>query len=388
MKILILTQKLWSNYGGILQAYALQVILKRNGHEAVTNNQLGKISFWEKRLGSIIIFFSQYGLRKTLKQLFKIKPSPQFWRLTAKNTLNFVIKNINTADFFKEKKRPNKKDIKCFDAIIVGSDQVWRLEYSDLPVHLLNFTQGMNIKRIAYAASFGVDNHTEFQSKFISKQAKSAKQFDAISVREKSGISLCEKFWNVQATQTLDPTLLLEKEDYIELIEKEDNIVKSTGNLLVYILDRTHEKQQIIDKTASHLMLEPFEIYPGRLDSIKEIANIEQYILPPVSQWLRSFTDAEFVITDSFHGCVFSIIFNKPFIAIGNEDRGMARFKSLLEMFNLESRLLLSPTQLSTHLMESSIDWDSVNRIRKEKKIQSIQFLRNNLEMKGSKQMI
>jgi len=98
-----------------------------------------------------------------------------------------------------------------------------------------------------------------------------------------------------------------------------------------------------------------------------------------VCQWLKSFIDAEYVVTDSFHGCVFSIIFNKPFIAIGNKDRGMARFNSLLKMFNLEDRLISSADELADKLLLSKINWASINyKIIKERK-KSNDFLQKNL---------
>src|SRR5690606_8307050 len=87
-------------------------------------------------------------------------------------------------------------------------------------------------------------------------------------------------------------------------------------------------------------------------------------VFPPVEEWLQSFDDAAFVLTDSFHGCIFSIIFNKPFIAVGNTKRGISRFESLLKHFGLSERLVYPSDRIDGKLLLQTIDWDAVNHIR------------------------
>ena len=111
-----------------------------------------------------------------------------------------------------------------------------------------------------------------------------------------------------------------------------------------------------------------------------EEAPLEERIQQPVEKWLRAFYDAEFVITDSFHACVFSIIFNKPFIVYGNKERGYARFESLLNLFALEDRLVSSPYEVNKAL-QATIDWNRVNSIRKQMKEKSLSFLAKNLNL-------
>ena len=104
---------------------------------------------------------------------------------------------------------------------------------------------------------------------------------------------------------------------------------------------------------------------------------LEDCVFPSVTAWLRAFMDAEMVITDSFHGWVFSIIFNKPFWVIGNEERGLARFNSLLSMFELRNRLIKAdriPSDLSV-----PIDWNKVNATRKYWQEKSSNFLKTHL---------
>ena len=106
---------------------------------------------------------------------------------------------------------------------------------------------------------------------------------------------------------------------------------------------------------------------------------IEKCIYPPVEQWIKGFMDAHFVVTDSFHGCVFSILFNKPFIAISNSGRGKSRFLSLLSIFGLEERLIDNPGDCVPELIGSVINWESVNSILEEKRKESFHFLKTHL---------
>ena len=136
------------------------------------------------------------------------------------------------------------------DCIIVGSDQVWRAKYfieqwqTGIEDAFLAFTKGWNIKRIAYAASFGVDTW-EYTPEETMKCREAIKMFDAISVREDSGIDLLKKHLNVDAIQVVDPTLLLTKDDYRTLCET-NQTPKSAGNLLVYILDTNKAAESVL----------------------------------------------------------------------------------------------------------------------------------------------
>jgi polysaccharide pyruvyl transferase WcaK-like protein len=377
MKILILTQSLHNNYGGILQAYALQTVLKKMGHDVTTDSKPHKNTSIIRRAAGVLkrIIF-KYVLRKNINtSVFFPFLVSRTENIINRHILRFVKENMTTINFFKGKKGTNIETVKAYDTIIVGSDQVWRKQYSNVPAHLLDFTKDMNIKRIAYAASFGMDDLSEYTPKLIKRTAKLAKQFDAISVREDSGVLLCKKYWDVEAIHLLDPTLLLDKNDYMQLVEQDSKCVfPSQGNLFVYILDRTIEKQQIVNRISSTLHLSAFEVLPTSI--LTNLKELDKYTYPPVTQWLQSFMDAKFIVTDSFHGTVFSILFNKPFIAIGNKERGQARFSSLLRTFNLENRLVTS--LWNEHINEiilNKIDWNSINRIISYKRKDSIHFL-------------
>ena len=228
------------------------------------------------------------------------------------------------------------------------------------------------IKKIAYAASFGVENW-EYSPQQTIQCAALSKKFDAISVREDTAIKLCKEHLGVKAVHVLDPTLLIPKEDYIKLVAK-DNIPKSKGNLMTYVLDKTNDKNEIIQKIAKKLDLIPFSVMPEKTFSEVGSNGLKDCIFPPVTQWIRGFMDAEFVVTDSFHGTIFAIIFNKPFIVIGNSERGMTRFKSLLKIFGLKDRLIISSVDLTLEKINSTIDFNRVNITLKKRELRQLIF--------------
>lgn len=131
---------------------------------------------------------------------------------------------------------------------------------------------------------------------------------------------------------------------------------------------------------SQHLGLQQFKHQPktslGRVGS----KDTRDYIYPSVNGWVKSFHDADYIVTDSFHGCVFSIIFKKPFLVIANEDRGLSRFKSLLKIFNLEKRLVFNLNDVTTEVISEHIDWFSVESILEKQKQSSITFLKKALE--------
>lgn len=374
MKICILTQPLHTNYGGLLQAYALQAVLIRMGHSVVTdkNGAQRRLSRFKRPIYFLYHFIKRYILndKRYNPYLFMFKfmnrRNDECRKRNSVFTDEFIRTHINTINFFSKGDKPDKEILHSFDALIVGSDQIWRPAYSYCPAYFLDFSKDCLLKRIAYAASFGEDNINEYKKKLLTLCSEDAKLFDAISVREDSAIWLCRRHFRVDAVHVLDPTMLLEKEDYLKLIENVDE-VRNKDSLIYYLLDKSENKLQIIDGLANALGLSTVDLMPA------------QDVLPSVSSWLAGFRDADFIVTDSFHGTVFSIIFNKPFIAIANEARGKARFISLLKIFDLTDRLI-SDTDAGTDIYERQINYDHVNEIKKEWQNRSFSFLRSNLK--------
>lgn len=366
MRILILTLPLYVNYGGILQCYALQTVLERMGYrtKVLSKPQYGISYYWIYPLAICKRLIKRYLLGKDVD----ILRAPH--EVIRKNTDRFIRQYINKYNC----KEWTSGLAHKFDAVIVGSDQVWRPEYSQpIEFAFLSFLEDSNIKRISYAASFGVDKceYTEEQLKVCSSLLR---KFNAVSVRETSGVELCSNFFGVNAVQLIDPTLLLSVDDYRKLI-KNTVTTEPNGNMLVYILDKTEDKIALVNRIASEKGLTPFWL--DSPDEKNENSPLKKRVKMPVEQWLRSFDEAEFVLTDSFHGCVFSIIFKKQFLAIGNKERGLSRFLSLLKQFALEERLLLSFDEYTENL--SLIDYDKLYDKLHVLQKQSVLFLKTNL---------
>ena len=336
MKIGIFTQPLKSNYGGILQNYAMQIVLKRLGHEPWTVDYL-RFNWWDWFVVAVKVTIKKCLGRKAIYPLTPTKVQRQ------ENPLRrFAQKYILLTQ--PRVKYPNKSILQSygFDALLVGSDQTWRPMYNGKIYDMyLQLAEGMNIKRVAYASSFGTDQW-EYTPKQEAECARLAKQFDAISVREASGVALCREHFGVEVTHVLDPTLLLTADDYNELCK---GIEKREPFVFAYILDMTEKKVADIKAFAEAKGLPYFIKSAG--SAVEKSDSIEL--------WLSYFRDAAYVITDSFHGTAFSINYNKDFFVFLNEQRGNSRFDSLLNLFNLKDRVVTS-----VNPENSSISWKEV----------------------------
>ncbi|PMO41094.1 hypothetical protein BCT11_12695 [Vibrio sp. 10N.222.52.B12] len=357
MKVCILTQPLHKNYGGLLQAYALQKVIRDNGHDVYTAD----IPFRKPRLFGIPSF-----AKACVNRYLRNKPVARLWPLSnqekariQKETDRFIAEKLTLTKPVDSVSKIQQLDEYQFDAFVVGSDQVWRPLYSPgIMTYFFDFLEGkQNVKRMSYAASFGIDNAAEYSPEQIKQVSHLLSKFDEITVRESSAVDLCSNVFGASATHVVDPTLLLDKETYINLVEQ-DNPPHSTGDLFVYVLDQREDKRKVIDFVLELTQLTEFTVLPE--------TPYETY--PAVTQWIRGFMDANYVVTDSFHGVAFCIIFNIPFIAIGNESRGLARFTSVLSKFGLLDRLVTSVDDISAELVAKEIDFAAVNIIREQEK--------------------
>lgn len=365
-----MTQPLGHNYGGIIQNYALQTVLKDMGNHPITINRAPNRQHSELR-----VFLSRS--KEFLFKYFFGKDILTYWELekTKKNTYKFIKQYINMSPVLKSNESLLKYfDKGNFDAVIVGSDQTWRPMFSpDIFNYFLDFlTENKSIKKIAYASSFGT-SEWEFSPEKTKRAAELIKQFDDVSVREDSGIDLCEKYLNIKAIHTLDPSMLLKAEDYNKIIKQPE---KNRG-LFSYVLDNSAETSDFISKQAASMNMESYTIEPKINANSKKRA--EDYIKPPVEDWVACFRDANFVITDSFHGTVFSILYKKPFISVANKMRGAARFESILRQLGLENRLLKDTNDFDPLILSKEIDYDAVSQKLEDLRRQSIDFLRENL---------
>lgn len=385
MKIGVLTLIGEYNYGNLLQSYALQTILKSMGHSVVVLNRRNCAPSLKLYCLRIMSFVKSIILRYLFKRsdVLIVSPFVENYDYDIRNRIDkFHLKRFTKRYINRSLALRSFKDIskyasrEYFDAYVVGSDQVWREAYTvSIDEMFFSFLSNESeAKRFAYAASFGV-NDGYISKERMPKCVELLKKFVAVSVREKSAVKICEEHFGVEAKHVLDPTMLLPIEYYIKIFER-DNTPKSKGNLLVYILDDSDEIKQEIKSFSIHNKFIPFKV--NELEKVQ--SKSYAYKLPSIEAWLRGFYDAEFVITDSFHACVFSIIFNKPFVCIGNKNRGNARFDSLLGMFGLENRLVDKISTISGKINQP-IDWIAVNSILDIKRRESMSFLKKALTL-------
>lgn len=375
-KALIITQPIGLNYGGILQAYALQKYVQSYIKNVETLTWKTTCSF-RKKLG--------YTIKQILFRILKIKKQSDCLLLTNKdykkltsNTQKFIKKHIKMTEtaYSSKDNLCLKQELGNYDVYIAGSDQCWACKQPSQYVLscMFDFISNCHNKtRISYAASFGSDEFCG-EEKFCKNCKELLLKFNAISVREESAVKILKRYFDLPATQVIDPTMLLEIADYKNLIFQND-ITEIKNSLFAYILDYSKEKNEIIEKVLKATNLKKSEII---LSNQSKAKLTESYnALPSVEQWLYNIIHSEFIITDSYHGCVFAILFNKHFIAIANNKRGAARFNSLLKLFNLENQLINNSTEITTDLIEKQIDFDYVNMVIKKERLKAKCFFEN-----------
>lgn len=330
MKIALLNLPVDNNYGGNLQRYALMKVLQDMGHD-VTHIYLKyrrELPMYKKPYSYTKRFVLKYFFNKNIH----INQEGYFNRLEdlkIQKILPFYNKYIKHTECCYSIRDVRRKTKGKFDAYIVGSDQVWRKSMC-IPIgwrnFLLDFTKGEDVKRIAYAVSFGTDSSEYNEDDYDSFQ-KLFSTFDIVSVREKSAIKILNSIGcNTEYVVTcLDPTLLIEKSEWKKLFYSTKLEEPTKGKIFCYVLDMTKEIEKIINEKAKELKCPVV------------IAGLSNTTLS-ITEWLMSIYDADYVITDSYHGTVFSIIFKKRFIYCGNMRRGNSRVESLFEIlgFNTE----------------------------------------------------
>lgn len=370
MKIGILTLPFNNNYGGYLQSIALYHVLKSNGLDPIViNRRKNKYKISEQ------IHYFYWGLKgvikRSRKQPFFLDTEKDFlWR--GQLMIPFVEKNIRLSDKIYSSCELEEFFNNNCSALVVGSDQVWRPGFvPDIPDYFFDIVKGPQ-KKIAYGVSFG-NSSPNFTKAEVKKIQSLYSQIDFIGFREDSGKKVCNSFgWkNNNEHVVLDPTMLMPPEFYISLINKDD--IVSTHNLFCYILDYNMTLVNGIKLVADYIKEDPYYILDPKKWKDK------RYIMPKIEDWLLGIKNAKNVITDSFHGAVFSIIFNKPFIVFANKVRGLDRFETLLGHFGLLDRIVYDEKDFVS-TFNKPIDWDDVNKRLLEKRRQSLRLLLNSFE--------
>ena len=353
-----------------------------------TQNQydIGVMGFWYgHNYGSILTY---YALNKILtdmgnKVLMIEKPINRNDFETNEHCLSrkFARKHYNISEFL------NFADLKDLNNLchtfILGSDQVFNPGcYRPFKNSLFFDFAAPDKKKIAYGTSFG---HSDLVLSILEKAKLKyfLSNFDAISVREQSGVNMLQKL-GTNGDKVLDPIFLCPTRYYENLIS-ETNINVSGPYILNYILDPTPAKRNLILNVSSKLNKNTINILDGisvKYEHNKKVLNLEGTTpLLSLPEFLAYYKKADFVITDSFHGTVCAIIFRKPFITIANRQRGLTRFESLLNGLNLKNRLVYKiENAVDNDEILQEINYDEVYKILEHEKNKSYNWLCNALK--------
>lgn len=355
-----------NNYGSLLQYFALQVFLERMGHEV----------FWlrialEKKVPTGI---NKWFREKILHSNFRLS---EIQYHNHEGFKAFIHRYIHLSQFEYKKYKELTENKPEADLFIVGSDQVWN-GYSK--ERYLNYVS-TNTNKISYAVSFGRHNIPWYMHPLLYYYLKG---FKAISVREQIGVDICNKLGRKDAVHTIDPSFLLNKEDYETILKNEDSIMPVLGSYIYgYFVNPFPEnklcfKNEIINFTNEN---KAQFIVTGIQNAELALSGLEQ-IQPTPLEWISKILHAKAVLTNSFHGIAFSINLNIPFLFLpqeGSMSNQNGRHLDILRMAGLEDRVFNPGKGSMGKQMSATIDWETVNNKIDVFRKESINFLMNQL---------
>lgn len=364
------------NYGQLLQCFALQKTLQKLG----TSPYVIRYGFhrpyclwlqWR-------ILFSRTGLyliRKNVESFYheyiKTKSPNRRFNSFRHNHIVFSHRCYNSLEDLQ--RNPPKADI-----YITGSDQVWAqlLSSHNNRSFFLDFGEN-SIKRIAYAPSFAIE---DYPNELLGELSILLNNFDAVSVRETTGVTICKKV-GIHAHLVLDPTLLLTPDDY--------NFVSATAAndkyCFAYHVNITTSEElrwASVSKYNERHGIISYATFANPQDNIDmKILVGAEYVYPTIPQWLGWIKNAEYVLTSSFHGIAFSILFHVPFVACLRKKSmyaGNDRITTLLTSLCLDYRIISSDSGIES-ILSRKIDWYEVDKRLFELRKDSIAFLSRNI---------
>lgn len=363
MKIGIITYHRSQNYGAQLQAYASRMALNKMGYEAdvLDCNTIGDAPLFEWHFHSLraIIGSFKYNLLRLLFDRKRIKRFRNF----SENMIGISSPCLSQEDL--------RKKVEELDYVITGSDQVWNPQicegqtcfFLDFPIK--------SWKKIAYAPSFGVSDYTQAE---VEKYIPLIEDIKHLSVREERGREIIKKYTGRNAKIVVDPTMLLTKEDW-------NKITKSSKykKYIFYftILDEQSGTDALVKQIAKERNLEIVRIGGVRDILEKDYVNARE---SGPQEFLGLVRDADFVVTSSFHGTVFSILFEKQFLCVLNNNNRNSRMETLTNFLGLSNRLVYNPSEYNYKDAFNKIEYSKVIDLLKEKRIESLSFFKESIK--------
>lgn len=360
-----------TNYGNRLQAYALNKYLNENFKEFVTESLYFKI--YDKKK------YTNKYLKQALKSFFNcirkvIKHKDMVGNVRLLRCNNFTKKYTKVVE-----KPLDWKSIKKlqYDIMIVGSDVVWAQRNGGVnQIRFLNFKIKNDFKKISYAASFGKDYIPKENEKLVKKYLM---DFDAISVREKSSIALLNKLKINNVQHVCDPTLLLTKTEWKKIEEKVNDI--NGKFIFVYLLGKSKKQRDAIKKFANARELKIVNIpnANGIYDIVDE--NFADYNIEDCSpeNWIWLINNSEYFFTDSFHGSIFSVIFEKKFAVLKREYDVNINNRMIDFLNNIGQIDKFINVEDLNKIDKFVWDYERISNYVEEFRKKSIKFLKNNI---------
>lgn len=355
MRIGIVTFHRARNYGAVLQAYALQVALSKHGESKVIDYKSNKIEAVYKKL------IKTNTIKSFLRSAAYYVPvclKTRKFRFFRKRMLNCT-KPIDTREQLLALNS-------YFDIFFTGSDQVWHYKHSDFDkAYFLDFVSD-NKKKNSYAASFGFERiPQEYEYEYLNL----LKHFNNISVRERQGENILKQQLGLFGEVVLDPVFLLNKENWMALAGKKRKV--KDKYILIYSFG-SKNIQNTAEKIAKEYNLKIVNVS----FTFKEIFNKKYKTLLSVGpeEFVNLFMHAEYVVTNSFHGTSFSILFNKQFYTelLGNNSDVNSRLINILELFKLQDRFIKEGEDID---LSRSIDYEKINPILERERIKSLEYI-------------
>lgn len=368
MKIAVTTLHHVRNYGSLLQTYATQKTFEKLGHSCEIVDFIPRgltLKYGILTIKSQGNFVKDFARKAVAATTFSVQQSTM---------IRFLKKNVSLSKNTYHTFEDLKNNPPLADAYISGSDQIWNTQNYNLPDdvkgYYLQFVPQGKIK-LAYASSIGKD---EFSKEEKINVKEYLKDFKAISVREKSAVDMLSEIGIDNAEHVLDPTLLLSKKEWLEFLGEHKK--EKEPFIFVYNLNRNVNVKQFALQLAKEKNLKIVN-FSDTLDFMRGAKN---RIHNTVYDFLYYLANAEYVVTDSFHGTAFSINLGKQFVSFA-APRFNSRLLSILELFELEDRFL-TEFDGSCDAIYKEIDRNKVEKKLEEERTRCLDFLKNGLENK------
>lgn len=365
MKVAVTTLHHVRNYGSLLQTYATQKTIEKLGHSCEIVDYIPRGLTLKY---GILTIKSQGNI---VKDVIRKSAAALFFSIQQATMIRFLKKNVTLSKKVYSTYADLKNNPPIADAYISGSDQIWNTQNYNLPDdvkgYYLQYVPQGKIK-LAYASSIGKDEFSDEEKVSVKEYLK---DFKAISVREKSAVSMLEEIGVDNAVHVLDPTLLLSKEEWLEFLGKHKK--EKEPFIFVYNLNRNVHVKNFALKLAKEKNLKIINFS----DTLDFMSGADNRIHNTVYDFLYYLSSAEYIVTDSFHGTAFSVNLGKQFVSFA-APRFNSRLLSILELFELQDRFLTE--------FDGTVDaiYKEIDREKVEKKLNSerercTDFLKKNL---------